>query len=189
MFDASQPPGKPYPNCEGVAGYIGGNTPHVWTADEWNHASGSGVLRMLPIYVGAGITDQDPLTLAVDAAKKAVDLGWRAYWHRYVALDMETDTHDRQWVTTFAAKLNKLGFLTIEYRSLSSVITDPTPSLIANWIADWGVNPNMLSAPDTQAFQYTDNVAFDGTAVDLSVVTDLCYNNMGRGLRRTSSSS
>ncbi len=34
MWDAAFPPASP-PKWEAVAGYIGGNTPHVWTDQEW----------------------------------------------------------------------------------------------------------------------------------------------------------
>jgi hypothetical protein len=35
MFDASTPPASAPPGYRAVAGYIGGDTPHVWTGAEW----------------------------------------------------------------------------------------------------------------------------------------------------------
>jgi hypothetical protein len=183
MFDASRPPSKPFPNTTGVAGYIGGNTPHVWTVDEWNDASNNGEHRMLPIWVG--FHEDAPEEHAREAWKKAVDLGWAQYRHRYIALDMEDDTHDHKWCQIFAGILHENGFKTLEYRSLSAILVDPTPALIDNWVAHWNVNPNLSEAPRTEAFQYTNDVPFDNTVVDLSVITATCYDNMGRGMRRT----
>jgi hypothetical protein len=180
-IDASVAPKSPYPNTDFVAGYIGGNTPHVWTLDEWNTANGAGKLRSLPIWVG--YLEDDPLGHAVDAAKKAMSLGWKAYLHRYIALDKETQ-EDRKWVLTFAAKLTNLGFLTIEYRSLDPILQDPTPPAIDNWVADWIRHPDLSLVPREEMMQYDHDIPFGNTVVDLDVATDTAFNNMGRGLRR-----
>jgi hypothetical protein len=48
MFDARVPPASAPAGYRAVAGYIGGDTPHVWTDDEWKRF---GSLPKLPIWV------------------------------------------------------------------------------------------------------------------------------------------
>jgi hypothetical protein len=62
MYDAAFPPVRP-PRWYAVAGYIGGDTPHVWTADEW-HAQPAG--RRLPIWTADNRLNS-PASAAADA--------------------------------------------------------------------------------------------------------------------------
>src|SRR5260221_11947368 len=48
MFDASVPPASAPAGYRAVAGYIGGDTPHVWTKAEWRRFH---QLPQLPIWV------------------------------------------------------------------------------------------------------------------------------------------
>jgi hypothetical protein len=48
MFDARVPPASAPAGYRAVAGYIGGDTPHVWTDAEWKRF---GSLPKLPIWV------------------------------------------------------------------------------------------------------------------------------------------
>src|SRR6266704_1413268 len=109
MFDAAFPPATPFPGCHAVAGYIGGNTPHVWTLPEWQRF---GQLRQLPILV-AGFTAAfgGPEEQACKAVQAALDLGWRPHLEhrRAIVLDMET-SDDPAFVTAFAGKLHLDGF-------------------------------------------------------------------------------
>ena len=50
MYDASTPPPNP-PHWHVAAGYIGGDTPHVWTQAEWN---AQWFPCRLPIFVHTG---------------------------------------------------------------------------------------------------------------------------------------
>src|SRR6202030_1784840 len=72
MFDAAYPPQRPYPGCQAVAGYIGGNTPHVWTRDEWRRFGG---LVQFPIWTG--YAEADPAGHGQQCAALMHDLGWR----------------------------------------------------------------------------------------------------------------
>ena len=69
MFDASTPPSSAPPGYHAVAGYIGGDTPHVWTDAEWKRF---GRLRKLPIWVrsdpAAVNAEADPFSLFIRLA-------------------------------------------------------------------------------------------------------------------------
>ncbi len=86
MWDAAFPPGSP-PKVDAVAGYIGGNTPHVWTDAEWaSSMTKSGAKYKLPIFVRS--VGGDPF------ADAAFTLQWlqahNAPLGSLVALDFET---------------------------------------------------------------------------------------------------
>jgi len=183
MYDASKPPSIVYPGSIAVGGYLGGNTPHAWTVQEWNNASGNGRLRMLPIWVG--YLESDPIGHAKQAAATAINLGWKAFAHnrRYIGLDKETQT-DVVWQSAFAAQLSLEGFSCIDYRSLSAIVSDPTPSNADNWVADWDVPPNFNEAPRIEAIQFAANISFASTEVDLSVISKRMFEHLGRGPRK-----
>src|SRR5258708_14891264 len=54
MFDASEPPAPAPAGYRAVAGYIGGDTPHVWTDAEWRRFAR---LHKLPTWVRATPTE------------------------------------------------------------------------------------------------------------------------------------
>src|SRR5258707_6133543 len=56
MFDASVPPASAPAGYRAVAGYIGGDTPHVWTEAEWRRFA---QLHQLPIWVRSNPTQVD----------------------------------------------------------------------------------------------------------------------------------
>src|SRR6266536_1905062 len=82
MWDAALPPASP-PKWEAVAGYIGGNTPHVWTDQEWARQQAR---WRLPIFTRSH--DGDPSADAAHAIR------WMTAHHVpkgvCVALDFET---------------------------------------------------------------------------------------------------
>src|SRR6266545_3809328 len=82
MWDAAFPPASP-PKWEAVAGYIGGNTPHVWTDQEWARQQAR---WRLPIFTRSH--DGDPSADAAHAIR------WMTAHHVpkgvCVALDFET---------------------------------------------------------------------------------------------------
>jgi hypothetical protein len=182
MYDAAYPPTRPYPGATAVAGYIGGNTPHVWTSSEWNAANGGGRLHQLPIWVG--YLEDNPEIHANEAVKAAEKLGWASHLlhRRYICLDKETQ-QDRAWCARFASVLHRGGFDCLEYRSVSTIESDPTPSQCDNWAADWYTKVNWNLVPRTEAFQFAPDVHFDTTMVDLSLVSDQCLTKLGTGLR------
>jgi hypothetical protein len=182
MFDAAFPPSKAYPGTRAVAGYIGGNTPHVWTADEWNKASDGGNLAQLPIWVG--YQENDPVQHAQDAAAKAVALGWTAHhpseW-RAIVLDVEAEPIGETWLQAFGEELQDQGFLCWPYMSASVLGQDPPGYSI--WLPTFNGVQQIPAIHNVVAAQYQPNVQFDGTQVDLSVVDPAVLAAFGSGLR------
>ena len=99
MFDAADPPSSPYPGCQAVAGYIGGNTPHVWTAAEWQRF---GHLRQFPIWTG--YAEANPAHHGQQAVAAMRARGWAAGRpdRRAVIVDEETEVN-AAWIDAFAA--------------------------------------------------------------------------------------
>ena len=182
MFDAAVPPRSPYPGCGAVAGYIGGNTPHVWTAAEWNRASDGGRLAQLPIWVGFG--EGDPVGHAKEAAAAAVSLGWADHhkpkWRAIVA-DVE-NMRMTAWLEAFGTQLRLEGFLCWPYMSANVLSSDPPGYDV--WLAQWN---NVASVPPIHnviAHQYAHDLPFEGTSVDLSAVLSEALDSFGHGPRR-----
>jgi len=182
MFDASVPPNSPYPGCRAVAGYIGGNTPHVWSAAEWNRASDNGRLAQLPIWVAFGETD--PVGHAKQAAAAAVSLGWAPHhspdWRAIVA-DVEA-VQETAWLEAFGTQLRAEGFLCWPYMSASALSSDPPGYTV--WLARWDGVADVPPIHDVIAHQYTHDRPFRSTTVDLSVVLPGALESFGVGPRR-----
>jgi hypothetical protein len=85
MFDASTPPASAPPGYRAVAGYIGGDTPHVWTDAEWRRF---GKLRKLPIWVRSNPTQVDAEADAFAALERLFELNIPR--GTTVAVDLET---------------------------------------------------------------------------------------------------
>lgn len=178
MFDASIPPSSPYPGAQAVAGYIGGDTPHVWTSDEWRRFSH---LYQLPIWVADN--NIDPLSQAKAAAAKAQALGWTprngTNWRAIVA-DRET-VKDEAWLHVFGEQLQDEGYLCWPYMSGSALSSDPPGYNI--WLPTFNDVPEIPNIHNVIAAQFQPGVKFQGTEVDLSVVDPAYLNHFGRGPR------
>ena len=177
MFDASVPPSSAYPGAAAVAGYIGGNTPHVWTPAEWQRFPD---LTQFPIWVG--YLEADPAGHAADAAAAMERLGWtpNAASRRACILDFETEI-DAAWVDAFAAGILSAGYVTIVYGSESTIIDNPGRS--GRWIALYNGAANIPNDPAAVGHQYRANVPWGNTQVDLSVITDDMLVHGGIGPR------
>ena len=178
MFDASAPPEKPYPGCTAVAGYIGGNTPHEWTLEEWQRFAD---LRQLPIWV-FGLGGLSARTQGIEAASRARALGWKPHAHdrRAIVLDMET-SEDGAFVAAFAAAVHQEGYSCWPYGSRSTIYSDPTEDGV--WVALYDGQFSMEDLPHAVAHQVAPNVPWDATAVDLSVISAGALHHLGRGPR------
>jgi surface antigen len=131
MYDAAYPPSVP-PKLAVVAGYIGGNTPHVWTDAEWaDQMAKSGAKYKLPIFVRS--TGGDPVADATAAVAWALKRGQPK--GTLIALDYETRI-DATYLNTFDAKVVANGYKTIVYGSRSFVMQNPKPSG-GYWTATW----------------------------------------------------
>lgn len=167
MFDASTPPIQRPPNVATVpiaGGYIGGNTPHVWTDQEWDALPQK---QRLPIYVCSHPELHDPNVEATKAIK------WLDDHHVpvgvWVALDLETAVNP-PFIRTFDAKVVASGRLLIIYGSKSTIFQNPLTSG-GYWVADWtGVSHLVSRSTITQYASDTMlRLGYDLNTVDDSV--------------------
>lgn len=159
MYDAAWPPGHP-PAWPVAAGYLGGDTPHVWTLSEWEHQPAR---YRLPIWVrdnpGAVSAATDSAAAVSAAHKLGVPHG------ATIALDFETAVNSA-YVLAFDKVLQAAGYGVILYGSLSTVRQNPEPSR-GYWIADWTGTPHLVSG--SAATQYAGSKSTGG-AYDSSVI-------------------
>src|SRR6266511_3778605 len=159
MWDAAFPPASP-PKWEAVAGYIGGNTPHVWTDQEWARQQAR---WRLPIFTRSH--DGDPSADAAHAIR------WMTAHHVpkgvCVALDFETRV-DATYLHAFDAAIIRAGWKAMVYGSKQAVLRNPKPSG-GYWAAEWTNVPHLV--PGTAATQYGSDVTL-GTQYDASLVAD-----------------
>lgn len=133
MYDASTPPPNP-PHWHVAAGYIGGNTPHVWTRAEWD-AQWSPC--RLPIFVHTGadtVADAE-----ADARSILAELGrLKVPGNTSVVVDTETGIY-HPYLTTLSERLWARRYSLINYGSLSYVIQS-AKTHGGRWAADWTDN-------------------------------------------------
>jgi peptidoglycan hydrolase-like protein with peptidoglycan-binding domain len=159
MIDSAYPL-HPEPVKDITLAYIGGDTPHSWTAAE---------IQALPSrWVWPCWVRSDPslVTVAVDAAACIHRLHQLRVPHgTSVILDLETAV-DGLFVDTFTAELKVAGYLVTKYGSMDFIFRNPETTC-GTFVADPTGSPHMVSVGDTVATQY----AFLGTR-DLSLVKD-----------------
>jgi hypothetical protein len=160
MSDASVPPEKLPKGTRAVAGYIGGNTPHVWTKKEWQQY---GRIKKLPIWV---YEDSDPLGQGFDILEQLFELNVPK--GSPVVLDLETLVIPVA-VTDIAEVVNWCGYKLWVYGSRDNLFSNP--SCNGYWVADPTNVPHMYNGPKIRATQYEES--HDGW--DLSDVTDWAY--------------
>ncbi len=115
MFDASVPPASAPAGYRAVAGYIGGDTPHVWTEAEWRRFD---QLHKLPIWVRSNPTQVDAEADAFGALQRLYQL--RVPRGITVAIDLETAV-DSGYVRRFHSVMRWAGFYAWVYGSASTV--------------------------------------------------------------------
>lgn len=177
-MDAAFPPGQVYPNAGAVLGYIGGNTPHIWTPDEWRRFQDR---AQFPIWVG--YQESDPVGHAREAAAAMLRLGWTPNLtnnRRLCLLDFETQI-SASWVNSFADTLFTEGYETAVYGSIAFVFRNPLRS--GYWVADYTERPHIPAGAGVLGCQYIANVPYDGTEVDLSVLLPAMIDHAGTGPR------
>ncbi len=161
MYDASVPPVNP-PDWEIVAGYIGGDTPRIWTNAQWDSQP---VPFRLPIFTrnigGDPFLDAEYVNRWMSQHKVPLDC--------FVALDFETRV-DRSYLLNFDGAVK---WPVMVYGSKSTVTKNPEPSG-GYWVADWpppGVQPTPHLVSWSMATQYSNSRPFGG-AYDASLVSD-----------------
>jgi hypothetical protein len=170
MYDAAFPPARP-PRWYAVAGYIGGDTPHVWTRAEWDAQPAP---FRLPIWTADNRVNS-PASAAADAPlilAKLEELGVPP--GVTIALDGET--------RIFPAYLEELDELVrpywlLDYGSLSFVTSNPLTTG-GRWAAEWvpphgniGAAVALAGHQDINAVQWA-SAEMRGTAWDWSLIED-----------------
>lgn len=154
MSDASTPPEHVPAGVQAVAGYIGGNTPHVWTAAEWRRF---GHLKKHPYWVGAGRPNDS--AAGEDDALNALARLYTLHVPRGIplSLDMETEVSPA-YVSGFGGVLKWAGYFPWVYGSASTVFKNP--SLDGYHVAEYppGGMPFMFGHNRVRATQYAANV-------------------------------
>ena len=158
MFDASTPPSSAPPGYRAVAGYLGGDTPHIWTDAEWKRF---GSLRKLPIWVRS---DPGAVNAEADAFAALEGLyGLRVSRGTTIALDLETAV-DSGYVNTFHGVMRWAGFYVWVYGSASTVFGNPEAD--GYWVADYaGRGPFMYPHKMVKATQYVNGTNYDSSLV------------------------
>lgn len=166
MYDASRPPVIP-PRLYCVAGYIGGNTPHVWTLEEWR--SQPSPYRM-PIFTASDREDSNTAAM-IDAAtisSQLVALGVPP--GKTVTVDIETRVY-----VNYLDELNEriTNWLLMAYGSLSTLVQNIKPRG-GWWGAHWTDNINTaiqaVESHEFLALQWADDVMLN-KPYDLSVIS------------------
>lgn len=129
MYDAAYPPPHP-PHWHVAAGYIGGDTPHVWTPEEW---AAQWAPYRLPIYTASNREDTEAAAV-IDAGiihRALTDLAVPE--GVTIAVDIETRVY-----TVYLETLNRAvtPYHLLTYGSFSTLIQNPQTSA-GRWAADW----------------------------------------------------
>lgn len=164
MLDTSNPGNSKLPKgYSAVAGYIGGDTGHVWTPEQWANFRG---VPKLPIYVddfktGRAAGESD----GWDCVQKLYALGVTR--GSVVAYDIEV-SKDAQRAYGFTSVLNYCGFVVWLYGSRSTLLTIPFSDY---WVADYLI-PARPHWPvrAARSCQFAANVSVDGISWDVSCI-------------------
>jgi hypothetical protein len=177
MIDASRPPDAADGEFSVVMGYVGGNTPHVWTAGEWQVFAS---YRQVPAYVpDLGSSPTAEAAYAVAAVKR---LGWAAHEEdtRIIVIDFET-TINRAWYASMASGIVSAGFAPVIYGSLSTVFENAADDVLA---ADFDDVPSIPAGQTLHGLQYLSDQEYEGTEVDWSIVDQWFHDRGGVGPRK-----
>lgn len=157
MFDASTPPESAPIGYKAVAGYIGGDTPHVWSRAEWKRFSN---LRKLPIFVRSnlGANGQDDAVMALQRLYQiGCPPGSRVAW------DMETSVQVDYLLDVFKV-MRFFGYYVWVYGSASTVFSNPVCN--GYWVADFkDGSPFMYPIRSARATQYKPGQVFDSSTI------------------------
>lgn len=162
MYDAVYPQHLTPSDYQVVAGYCGGDTPHVWSRAEWDSTSQR---YRLPIWVRSNPAGHDGYAEAREFNAVLDSIGCP---HGVtVGLDYETAV-DNTYLLDFQETMWTLRrCVTALYGSLSTVIQNHKPNG-GYWIADWD---NIQNFPDgCVAHQYKNHPNYDSSVVSDSVV-------------------
>jgi Putative peptidoglycan binding domain len=151
FYDAAYPPAHP-PKADGVAFYIGGNTPHVWTTAE---IAAQRVRYRLPIYVRSNVAGASAAADVAEAVARLHFIG--APEGTLVAWDLEAAV-SAVYIHDVFQKLKAAGYVLIVYGSQSAVLGNKSPNGLY-WGADWTNVPHF--ARGNEMTQFVSFTAYD----------------------------
>lgn len=159
FYDAAWPPAHP-PKTDGVCGYIGGDTPHIWSDADWWFQPAR---YRLPIFVRSN--PPGPGAVADVAAAVAQLKAIGAPHGTLVAWDTETAA-DAAYISSVYIHLTAAGYKLIVYGSQSAVMGNQNPDGLY-WGADWTDTPHLHSGD--QMTQYVSYPAYDENLAQASL--------------------
>lgn len=139
FYDAAYPPAVTPAGQDGVAFYIGGDTPHVWSLAE---IEAQHVRFRLPIFVRSNPATADVQADLMSAISRLDAIG--APKGCIVALDSETSVNPN-YVAQFFYGMRDAGYTLMDYGSVSTVFGNNIPDGYywgAHWTNRAGVEPN-----------------------------------------------
>lgn len=159
FYDAAYPPDPEPTGFDGVAFYIGGDTPNIWTKEQ---VEATTTRYRLPIFTRSDPAQANASHDARSARAQLAVLG--APPGILVALDSETSI-DANYVAGFYYDMRSANFPVIDYGSVSSVFGNHIPDGYY-WGAHWTNRPHL--EPGTEMTQWEALGAYDE---DLAVST------------------
>jgi hypothetical protein len=130
FYDSAYPPANPPANMDGVCGYIGGDTPHVWDLTDWNSQH---VRYRLPIFVRSNPSGANA---SADVGSALTQLrAIKAPKGILIAWDMETAS-DANYIKAVYKLISTDGYKLIVYGSQDEVFGNQNPDGLY-WGADW----------------------------------------------------
>jgi hypothetical protein len=150
MWDASTPPVRWPAGFNACAGYIGGDTPHVWSKTEWERF---GKRKKLPIYVqnhpNVNMAEQEGFAALRRLYQIGCPKGSPVVWDAEGAIN-------KDWSNLFASVIYWGGYRFWTYGEASTVYANPLHG--GFWAASWheDAKPYALSNPRTNSTQYAD---------------------------------
>jgi len=161
MADASNPNGITHaPATHVIAGYIGGDTPHVWSDLEWHRPEFDGY-RKLPIFVrstdvGLAGGREDAFTALHTLYHLRIPKGTA------VVYDRETST-DKDGTQGFINVMSWAGYGTMPYGSKDNILDHPAGNGL--WVADPTNVAHMYKHAGVNATQYQFSQTYDLSVV------------------------
>lgn len=165
MWDASDPTFEPPKWLKAVSGYIGGDTPHIWTSQDW---AKFGDRKKLPIWVN---NNPGPFSAWNDA--------WAILQTLYrlgvpklspVVLDLETLINP-SYVLGVYRIIHDFGYLLFPYGSQGTLFANPACD--GYFVATLDGIAQMVNHPNVIATQYVDRGQEDTSLVLKHVVDNV----------------
>jgi len=159
MWDASRPLLSLPAWLKIVAGYIGGDTPYVWTIQDWQS---QGKRKKLPIFVNDHSTPNDAMSDGFAILQRLYVLGVPK--GSPVVIDMETSV-DPVYLLALWQIIRWAGYKLWVYGSQGSVFQNPACD--GYWVATLDGIQRMFPGKSVRATQYVNRGSYDTSWVKI----------------------